>query len=317
MTQYNKAVLARMAKKWGFVRDTFEKVVRLGEVLTFFNTESFFQNHLCLKGGTAINLTIFEMPRLSVDIDMDYVPNDSLEDLKQNRQEIADKLRSYMERNGYVLSPASRFHHTLDAFQYDYVNAGGNKDMIKIELNYSLRAHIFEPVIGKILIDTFGEGLSVRTLAPMEIFAAKANALVNRTAARDLYDFNRMIELHLFADQMDMFRKCIIFYHSITADTIDSAFSVSSIDSLDFSKIRRDLFPVIKDKAQFDLEKCKKQAQEYLVNLMNLNDLEKAYLDFFSKGEYRPELLFEDEKIIERIKAHPMALWKCKNNIDN
>jgi predicted nucleotidyltransferase component of viral defense system len=312
MPQYNKAVLARMAKKWGFVRDTFEKVARLEEVLAFLNTEPLFRDHLCLKGGTAINLTIFELPRLSVDIDMDYVPNDSLEDVKQNRQEIADKLRSYMERNGYVLSPASRFHHTLDAFQYDYVNAGGNKDMIKIELNYSLRSHIFESVTAPILTDAFGKGLSVKTLEPMEIFAAKANALVNRTAARDLYDFNRMIELDLFADQRDMFRKCIVFYHSITADKIDPEFSVSSIASLDFSKIRRDLFPVIKDKAQFDLEGRKKQAQEYLINLMKLTDSEKSYLEFFTKGEYRPELLFNEEHILERLKDHPMAFWKCR-----
>mgnify|MGYP000349596115 CR=1 FL=1 len=46
--------------------------------------------------------------------------------------------------------------------------------------------------------------------------------------------------------------------------------------------IRRDLFPVIKDKAQFDLEGRKKQAQEYLINLMKLTDSEKSYLEFFT-----------------------------------
>ena len=121
-----------------------------------------------------------------------------------------------------------------------------------------------------------------------------------------------MIELDLFADQREMFRKCIVFYHSITADKIDPEFSVSSIASLDFSKIRRDLFPVIKDKAQFDLEGRKKQAQEYLINLMKLTDSEKSYLEFFTKGEYRPELLFNEEHILERLKDHPMALWKCR-----
>lgn len=33
------------------------------------------KEHLLLKGGTAINLTIFNLPRLSVDIDLDFVPN--------------------------------------------------------------------------------------------------------------------------------------------------------------------------------------------------------------------------------------------------
>ena len=62
MPQYNKAMLARTAKKLGFVRDTFEKVVRLEEVLTYLNSEPLLQEHLCLKGGTAINLTIFKLP---------------------------------------------------------------------------------------------------------------------------------------------------------------------------------------------------------------------------------------------------------------
>lgn len=313
MPQYNKAMLARTAKKLGFVRDTFEKVVRLEEVLTYLNSEPLLQEHLCLKGGTAINLTIFKLPRLSVDIDMDYVPNDSFEDMKKYRLEISKNLRIYMERNGYTLSPASRFHHTLDAFQYDYINAGGNKDMMKIELNYSLRSHILEPIICPVLTDAFGKNLTVRTLAPMEIFAAKVNALINRTAARDLYDFNRMVEQNLFTEDLNMFRKCIVFYHSITAEKIDPYFNVSSIDSLNFLKIRRDLFPVIKDKAQFDLEGRKKQAQTYLISLMLLTDSEREYLEYFAQGEYRPELLFEDLATVERIRTHPMALWKCRN----
>lgn len=28
--------------------------------------------------------------------------------------------------------------------------------------------------------------------------------------------------------------------------------------------------------------------------------------------KYRPEMLFEEPEIIERIKKHPMALWRCR-----
>ena len=79
MPQYNKAELGRMATESGFVRDTFEKVLRLKEILRFLNEDDFLREHLLLKGGTAINLTVFILPRLSVDIDMDYPPNDSRE----------------------------------------------------------------------------------------------------------------------------------------------------------------------------------------------------------------------------------------------
>ena len=55
--------------------------------------------------------------------------------------------------------------------------------MIKIELNYSLRAHIFEPVYRSILPETFDDSMKIRMVDPMEIFAAKGNALITRAAA--------------------------------------------------------------------------------------------------------------------------------------
>lgn len=38
----------------------------------------------------------------------------------------------------------------------------------------------------------------------------------------------------------------------------------------------------------------------------------KEYLDRFEEKKYMPELLFEDVEIVERVKNHPRALWKCK-----
>ena len=70
MPQYNRAELGRMGTESGFVRDTFEKVLRLKEILKFLNEDKFLREHLLLKGGTAINLTVFNLPRLSVDIDI-------------------------------------------------------------------------------------------------------------------------------------------------------------------------------------------------------------------------------------------------------
>lgn len=48
----------------------------------------------------------------------------------------------------------------------------------------------------------------------------------------------------------------------------------------------------------------------YITDLMVLTEDEKEFLERFENGEYIPELLFEDERILERIKNHPMALWK-------
>lgn len=162
MPQYNRAELARLAAESGFVRDTFEKVLRLKEVLGFLNQNEFLRNHLILKGGTSINLTVFNLPRLSVDIDMDYTPNDTRAHMIECRAKITNIIKEYMESEGYMLSDASRFSHSLDAFHFNYQNTGGNQDMIKIELNYSLRAHIFEPVYKRILPEVFGDGMNIR-----------------------------------------------------------------------------------------------------------------------------------------------------------
>lgn len=311
MIEYNRNELGKVAKERGFVRDTFEKVLRLKEVLAYINMDEVLKDHLVLKGGTAINMTIFNLPRLSVDIDMDFTPNLPLEEMEDTRKEITERLTRYMQDEGYQLSPASRYSHSLDSFLFQYQNARGNKDNIKVELNYSLRSHIFAPVKRKILTDAFEDQLEIRTLEPMEIFAAKANALMSRVAARDLYDFNNMIFYGLFDEtEYELFRKCIIFYASVSAEVINKEFDTSAIDSLNFTKIRRDLFPVLRKKDNFDLEERKKKAKEFIEELMVLTPQEKEYLDAFERKEYKPELLFEDAAILENIKEHPMVLWK-------
>ena len=60
------------------------------------------------------------------------------------------------------------------------------------------------------------------------------------------------------------------------------------------------------------MDERKHQAKVYIADLMRLTDREQEYIDRFIAKEYVPELLFEDKEILERIKEHPMALWKCQ-----
>ena len=64
MSKYDLVYLGQKATELGFVRDTLEKVYRLAEILEYINTEPLLKNSLALKGGTAINLTMFNLPRL-------------------------------------------------------------------------------------------------------------------------------------------------------------------------------------------------------------------------------------------------------------
>ena len=312
MPQFNRRELDVRAREYGFNRDTFEKVLRLRTILDFLNTQEYMREHLLLKGGTAINLTVFNLPRLSVDIDLDFVPNLTREDTVNERERLTEILKGFMSEQGYSLSEASRFSHSLDAFNYNYVNAAGNRDMIKIEINYSLRTHVLLPEDRALVTDAFGEPIKVRTVAAMEIFAAKTNALISRAAARDLYDFCNMADIKLFSEEEDLFRKNIIFYATISAKEVNKTFDTSAIDSLVFSKIKSDLFPVLAVKDKFDLEGKKQQAKDYIASIMKPTAQEMEYMERFISKEYKPELLFEDAEIVERIQKHPMALWKCK-----
>ena len=132
----DRRALGEKAKELGFVRDTLEKVFRLTEILAFINADSFLSENLILKGGTAINLVVFNLPRLSVDIDLDLAINYDLGKMIQVRETITEMISRYMTANKYTLNPHSKTRHSLDSWVYSYTNAGGNIDNIKIEINY-------------------------------------------------------------------------------------------------------------------------------------------------------------------------------------
>ena len=307
----DRRLLGEKAREMGFVRDTLEKVYRLTEILTFINGHTFLKENLVLKGGTAINLTVFNLPRLSVDIDLDLSINYNLEEMEIAKSEILLVLSRYMLMNGYTLNTNSKSKHSLDSLVYRYTNTGGNIDNIKIELNYSLRSHIYQPVLRRVVTSVTDSELMIRTLVPSELFAAKLNALMSRAAVRDLYDINNMTRFGLFDEsQYDELRRNTVFYAAISAEVINKEFKTDAIDQITFSKVKRDLFPVISKKDNFDLEERKESAKNFIRDLMVLTEREKEFLERFELKEYKPELVFDDDEIVERLLRHPMALWK-------
>lgn len=307
----DRGILGNKAKELGFVRDTLEKVYRLTDILGFINSHPLLRKNLILKGGTAINLTVFNLPRLSVDIDLDLAINYNRIEMEQVRAEINSVLHNYMTINGYTLNPASKERHSLDSRVYSYTNVGGNPDNIKIEINYSLRSHVYEPVKRAIVTSITENTIDINTLNSVELFAAKLNALMNRAAVRDLYDINNMLYFGLFDEtQYEELRKSTVFYAAISAEKINKAFNTDAVDEITINRVKRDLFPVIAKKEFFDLEQKKNEAKRFIRELMVITDEEQEFLDRFEKKEYRPELLFNNESIIKRIEHHPMVLWK-------
>lgn len=315
LSSYDITYMGKKAEELGFIRDTYEKVTRLSEILDYFNTNPLLKESLALKGGTAINLLIFNLPRLSVDLDLDYLKADTKVEMLANRDKVNSVIDRYMVSQGYAKSTRTRNPHSLDSWVYTYTNAGGNLDNIKLEINYSLRVHVLPTIECPIITEHFFSEYKVKSLDPIEIYGSKINALLSRAATRDLYDVANMIKFRLFDEsQQEMLRKCVIFYAAISAKTINKSFDLKAIDTITNYKIKTDLLPVIRKKDDFDLDAEKKAVKEYMENLMILSKDEYDFLERFENKKYVPELLFDDQEIIGRIKCHPMALWKTREN---
>lgn len=282
------------------------------DILKFFENDALLGNSLALKGGTAINLTIFNLPRLSVDIDLDFSKNVTRDEMMATRSIINDRIEKFMKANGYLLSPKSKQYHALDSFVYEYSNSGGMKDNIKVEINYMLRCHVLETEQRHFESSWEPIGVSVLSVAPIEIFASKIVALINRTAPRDLYDIYNLVKFGLIDESEEpLLRKCVVFYSAIGAESPPFEFQFNMIDQVTQNRIKTDLYPVLRNKDKFDLKTAQMQVKAWLESLLKLEDNEQEFLDAFRNKTYQPELLFESTEIVARIRNHPMALWKC------
>ncbi len=135
----------------------------------------------------------------------------------KNREKINTVIDRFMDSQRYKKSPKSKTPYSLDSWVYKYTNAGGNLDNIKLEINYSLRSHILCAEERPIITEYISSYYKIKSLAPIEIYASKINALFNRAAARDFYDIRNMIEFGLFDEREELIlKKCEIFYAAIS-----------------------------------------------------------------------------------------------------
>lgn len=315
MFEYTKDDLNELAHNLNFVRDTLEKVLRLVKILDFINSNPITKSKLALKGGTAINLTIFKLPRLSVDIDLDYAENNSREEMLQNREQITEILQKYLQSEQYSISPNSKNYHSLSSIVATYTNSAGMKDNIKIEINYSLRSHIFSPESKKINLENIQSKNEILVLNKTEIFASKLNALLGRGAVRDLYDINNMIQNKIFQPaDFELLKKSFIFYTALSQEKIPIEYTFEKIDAINTRKIFTELLPVIHNGTFVHIEEMKNSVKQFYSEHLMPNQDESEFLKLFSQKQYNPTLLFSDPQILKNIENHPMIAWKMLNH---
>ncbi len=309
MINLSQKNIVKIAKETNFIKDNVEKVMRLVDILEFMFTSK-WKDKLVLKGGTAINLFYRELPRLSVDIDLDYI-GDTKEEMEKDKEELWKFLQMALFQKNYSLSPQSKRYFALDSAVYQYINNAGNRDNIKIEINYLDRNHVL-PLCDKPIKTPVAESeVNVKVLSACELYGSKIAALIGRCKPRDIYDVYGLIESSIIKNK-EMLKKCTIFYNCISGDSNICDVSLDILDGVTDRDINRQLKPMLNKNDRFKKEIIIKTIKDYLQDLLVFSDNEKKFVKEFANKKYRPELLFEEKEILESISLHPMALWRVR-----
>src|SRR3989338_10480223 len=94
----SKETLIIESNRTGFRTEILEKVIRLIDLLNALANDEFLCSRIALKGGTALNLFHFDLPRLSVDIDLNYIGSVDREGMEEERPKIEQAVQAVCSR---------------------------------------------------------------------------------------------------------------------------------------------------------------------------------------------------------------------------
>ena len=303
--------ITAIADEYSFTATNVEKVIRLCSILDDLSELDAFKRKLSLKGGTAINLVLIpELPRLSVDLDLDLAIDCSKDEMLQLRKQLDESLTNYCVEQGYTLGKRERY--SLCSYELLYDTVTGSRDKIKLDINYLARCHVFAPMKSTI-IHPFDSNstLTVFHLRDIEVFGSKMGAFFERTKPRDLYDLYSLSQSELMKSDEEkiLLRKCTVFYSTIGNDSGENWLdkNVDGLTQMSFSKIRSQLLPMLRIKAgAYPKEKIELAVSNFVKSVMCLDDVDREFIIRFQSGEYQPELLFGAQ--MEHLEHHPVAL---------
>jgi predicted nucleotidyltransferase component of viral defense system len=148
-----------------------------------------------MKGGTALNLFVQDLPRLSVDIDVVFINHQVDRDnaLKEIAQEL-QRIEAAMAAMGY--ETRTRKVHGGDEVKLDIFSAEAE---VKVEVNFVFRGTVL-PIQTLSLSEKtqalFSKNIQVPVLSPSELYGSKLVAAMDRQHPRDFFDVLKMYESH-------------------------------------------------------------------------------------------------------------------------
>ena len=183
------------------------QVALLVRVLPYVANEKMF----ALKGGTAINLFYRDLPRLSVDIDLTYLP-------------VKDRTESLSEINVAIDRIAAAIEKGIPGARASRIAGGGggatrllarlDNAEIKIETSPVTRGVVHDPdlrVVSDTVADAFGYA-EMQVVSFGDLFGGKIHAALDRQHPRDLYDIKLLYEHEGMTDEL--FRTFLVYLAS-------------------------------------------------------------------------------------------------------
>lgn len=309
--------VSRLAGETGFRPDVVEKVLRLLGILGRLDSHPFTRGTWVLKGGTALNLLYLDVPRLSVDIDVNFVGFEEVEQMRLARPDFERALSACCQREGCSVRHAPT-EHAGGKFRLRFPSVLGGSQNLEVDVSYVSRV----PLLGRQRrASRFppGSDLEIPTLAIEELAAGKLTALLQRSVVRDVFDTASLLEFAPDLLTRPGFR--LAFVCSIAASRSDARSLPGPAAKLDGSAVERELAPVLRqgtDKAAADHDQLMAWIQRTLgpvgKDLLAWSEGERRFLDrLLDYGEIDAESLHPDPEVQELVRKQPMLRWKAQN----
>ena len=296
-----------------------EQAARLLAVLDALRDHPRLKGKLVLKGGTALNLFIFDVPRLSVDVDLNYVGAQSRDAMLEERPKIEEAIQAVFRREDFAVRRMPE-EHAGGKWSLHYSSASGQGARLDVDVNFMYRVPLWPVTI----MDSRSLGSWRATAIPVvelhELAAGKLSALLARRKARDLFD-SRLIFSIFSMDGLDRERLRIAFVVYGAMHRKDwRTVSVADVD-IDVAELANQLVPSLhigviggREEAATYGKTLVEECRRGLSAVLPFKDAERAFLDLLLEtGEIDATILTSDRSLQKRIQAQPLLKWKALN----
>ncbi len=286
----------------------FERAYRLARVLRGIGEHPWLRERLVLKGGTCINFFYDDLPRLSVDMDLNYVGSLDRDTMVAERDEVEAELGALTHSLGYEWDPRPR-SHAHRKLRFRYTNVHGHRDSIRADINYLMRLSLYG-FLEHDLPEVFElDAAHVPALRAEEVYGGKLKALVARGHPRDLFDAARLFDGHVHPDDR-MLRAAFLFHCHMDDATLDLV-DLDHTRAVTDDDLATHLHPMLRAQGVPTARDLQAAVLPRVEAMLERSDDEIKYGLELERGRHEPDLLFGDIPVADGIDRHPAALWRA------